>query len=575
MNRSEFYAVRFSPAPELGEWLNIAIVGQGISEKNAGIAVTDSMDRIEAAFGQDAVERVKDLCDDLNGLVAEMLAAQKRGEETQPIPTALKDLALSVAFSDRIMVFELKFDEALAMVAKKYLTGPEDIVAGVAQAAAQTDLIGAIQKKFRELLPPPVPKRTDQAAAGRSLRGSTVLLVGDADDLETVLIGELLSQGARVRIFDSSKGAAQVLEIVEAGAKPAISIKDVANKSGMDLHAVSHVLLGGAGKVQLPKGAIDRIKDVADSLGFQLGNRLPQVAGHDVVPSDLDGVEAVVYLSEAETPRAEVHSARMAVIREAKAKGAQRMVLTSTYRVYGKGRTPVHEGAPLHPETALGRYTAQLESELLQFSDEKFGVTTLRFGELYGYPKTGTQVVKAPPAGRPATANALVSRAVLEGKVSVTDTAPLPFLHVEDATRSIIAVLGAPAESVFNQTYNVGAESEHRTFGQIASRVKASLPEASIVIAAAELESGSCLLMFSKLSEHLSFRPQRTVEEGIDSAVAALQAAKASLPPPEPGAGGKEVEQPELTIDWNRLGAAKVDAEGQPTTEQSIRKKSN
>ena len=58
MSFSVFYAVRFSPAPELGEWLNVAVIGEALSEHKAGLIVTDSLGRIEAAFGTDAVDLV-------------------------------------------------------------------------------------------------------------------------------------------------------------------------------------------------------------------------------------------------------------------------------------------------------------------------------------------------------------------------------------------------------------------------------------------------------------------------------------------------------------------------------------
>ena len=106
MSVSIFYTVRFSPAPELGEWLNVAVIGECVEEQNAGVAFAGSMDRIASAFGPDAAASVQVLFRDLNGLATSFREAHRRGDPTPPIPHAIRDRALSIHFSEEIVVFE-------------------------------------------------------------------------------------------------------------------------------------------------------------------------------------------------------------------------------------------------------------------------------------------------------------------------------------------------------------------------------------------------------------------------------------------------------------------------------------
>lgn len=222
MSFSAFYAVRFSPAPELGEWLNVAVVGEGITDKKAGIVVTDSLKRIESAFGTEAVDRVVAISKDLSELVAFIAKARERGEETQPIATAMRDHALSLSFSDQIVVFEGTFQEGLASVAQKFL-GPSTTASIPESVRAETltkeedlsqdilKIAGTVHEKLvkfsRDVFPSGVSKTLNQGkrALESIVHGpnvSTVLVIGAASHLGSALIPKLVESGKRIWLME-------------------------------------------------------------------------------------------------------------------------------------------------------------------------------------------------------------------------------------------------------------------------------------------------------------------------------------------------------------------------------------
>ena len=361
MSLSVFYAVRFSPAPELGEWLNVAVVGEGISEHQAGIIVAESAARIEAAFGAEAVERVKAICDDLTSQVAEMVRAHERGEETKPIPTAMRDHALSLSFSDQIVVFEGTFEEALGAIAKKYLAS-KDAAESEAQSSAQT------------------------AGAGQE------------NDLAriTEMFQSRLSQFSRA-IFP--EGASKV---IAQGQK---AIENIVHGSD----AATVLVVGGGGH-----------------LGSALLPKLTSSQNHQLATS-MQGVDVVVFIPDSDARScSERISAAIACANSAKAGGVERFVFADTYRLSDE-------------------VIAHLEEELHGLGDDRFVVTILRLGELYGHGEStqwfGDLHDEDGQLHDHPAVNVLTVKAILHGEVSAIETGPRPFLHVEDAAvMSIMAV---------------------------------------------------------------------------------------------------------------------------------------
>lgn len=546
-----FYAVRFSPAPELGEWLNVAVVGEGITERRAGLIVTQSLDRVASAFGEEAVERVNAICRDLEDRVVAITLAHKRGEEAPTIPSSVKDMALSVVFSEQIVVFEGAFEEALRNIAKKYLPPQQEPLTEanrIQQAAgnrpvsvgdADNDffrIAGSLQEKLTNLsritVPPVVAKSIEQGK--KALEGivqppttPTVLVVGRIGHLTSALIPELLDGGHHVRHFDPYTERVMPGEDISGTRSTRTSIAEVAAQAGVTALTASKVLLGELGGSRVSDSTIERIKDAARRLGYSTGLK---DADHDVA-SMLNGVDVVVCVADSapDIADAQGHPARLKrFAEEAKSHGVRRFVIASSCHVYGKGSDTFHEESPLNPATSTGKRSAEIEHHLNSLSDDSFAVTVLRFGDLYGYRNESTwfgdleQMSTTNPHDM--SVNVLAAKAALEGKLSVVDSQRRPFVHVDDAVGSILAVLSRSADETNGQIYNVGSDDQIRTIGEVAQLIRQFMPEAGIHVVEGDIEDAPCEVSFEKVSVQLGYVPQKSLEDGIAQVLAVLEA---------------------------------------------------
>ena len=394
MSFSAFYAVRFSPAPELGEWLNVAVVGEGISEHKAGIIVTDSMQRIEAAFGADAAERVRGICQDLTHLVAAMASAHDRGETTQPIPTAMKDQALSLSFSEQIVVFEGSFEDALSSIAMKYLS-PTEIETSQAnqlevliseRPKAENDresdlsrIASSIQSRLakfsREVFPATIAKSLEQGqkAIESMVHGqevSTVLVIGGAGHLGSALLPRLVNSGKRVRQLDPKESGSAVVEMLHPNVSRGISIAEVAKKSGVSLGSVTEVLSGATDKLRVSPKTADRIREIANTLGYRADD--PGLTSHqsDDVETSMEGVDIVIYIPDGGLEHLATDSEALSdgkvYAKTAKELGVKRFVFVGSCQPGEKDNSG-------------------LEQELHELADDAFTITLLQLGDLYGH----------------------------------------------------------------------------------------------------------------------------------------------------------------------------------------------
>lgn len=123
MATSSFYAVRFSPWPDLGEWLNIAVIGESLDEGRVEVTFPRSDERIRLAFGEDSIVRVNRIRSTLSRFATTRQSAILAGGDPQ-VPSVgemFVDRALSVQLSPEIVVTGKDFEDALASVSATYL----------------------------------------------------------------------------------------------------------------------------------------------------------------------------------------------------------------------------------------------------------------------------------------------------------------------------------------------------------------------------------------------------------------------------------------------------------------------
>ena len=196
----------------------------------------------------------------------------------------------------------------------------------------------------------------------------------------------------------------------------------------------------------------------------------------DVVAEDFEGGDAIVHLAAlSNDPMGELDrgltlrinfEASVRLARLAKEMGIQRFLFASSCSMYGSspGQT-VDEDAPFNPRTAYALSKVKTEEALSQLADTSFSPTYLRNATAYGLsPKLRFDLVL----------NNLVEWAMTTGQINVmSDGTPWrPLVHVEDIADAFIAVLEAPIQTIHNQAFNVGQDSENYQVRRIAEAVR-------------------------------------------------------------------------------------------------------
>jgi nucleoside-diphosphate-sugar epimerase len=99
-----------------------------------------------------------------------------------------------------------------------------------------------------------------------------------------------------------------------------------------------------------------------------------------------------------------------------------------------------------------------------------------------------------------------------------------PYVHVADAARAVRMVLGAPAEQVAGEVFNVGDTHENYTKADIVRILRDRLGQVDVRRVEVAEDPRDYRVSFAKIERELGFTASRTVPEGIDEVIAALSA---------------------------------------------------
>lgn len=205
--------------------------------------------------------------------------------------------------------------------------------------------------------------------------------------------------------------------------------------------------------------------------------------------------------------------------RVAKYAGVKRFVFFSSCSLYGTAKSgAAGEDAPMEPVTPYGESKARAEEGLTRLADEHFTPTYLRHATAYGpSPRLRLDIV----------ANQLSALAITTGNVRLhSDGTPWrPLVHVEDMSRTCLAVLEAPRELVHNEAFNVGRDEDNLQVRDIAAMVCAAVPGAKLSLApGAGPDRRDYRVDFSKLrSTFPQLQLSHTVADGVVELVEAYQ----------------------------------------------------
>lgn len=250
----------------------------------------------------------------------------------------------------------------------------------------------------------------------------------------------------------------------------------------------------------------------------------------EVSREDLKDIDAVIHLAAlSNDPTGALnpgltddinHVASVNLARIAKEGGVERYLFSSSCSMYGiaSSHEMVTETSPFNPATAYARSKVDTERDVSKMATDSFAPVFLRNGTAYGI---------TPNLRMDLVLNNLVGWAFTTGQIKImSDGTPWrPIIHVEDITNAFIAALEAPLDSVNNQAFNVGENSENYQIKDMAEAVNRTVPSCNITYS---MEHGSdsrtYKVDFSKIKRTLpKFKPKWNLEKGAKELYSAFK----------------------------------------------------
>ena len=282
--------------------------------------------------------------------------------------------------------------------------------------------------------------------------------------------------------------------------------------SGHEVRVLDALLFGGEGLLglfghqgfELAKGDVRSREDVADALeDVDAVVHLAALVGEPACAAD-PAVTRDVNLAAVEQ-----------IVRLSLERGISRFIFASTCSNYGitDRSMTADEDTPLRPISLYAETKVAAEQRVLQASTKQLATTVLRFATIYGL---------APRPRFDLLVNELVRDAVCGREITVYGAeAWRPFLHVADAARAVLAVVGASDPSVAGSVFNVGGGNH--TKGQLTEIVVEAVPDARVAMSPSRQDPRDYRVAFDRIRERIGFRAERDVRSGVSEMVEALR----------------------------------------------------
>lgn len=311
-------------------------------------------------------------------------------------------------------------------------------------------------------------RRADQAV--RRTVGS-VLLIGGAGYLGSVLARRLLQAGYRVRAFD---------RLLFGGRREGESLQPVLAHTDFEL------VRGDLRHIDEAVAALDGM-DACILLAAIVGDPASKANPRETIGTNLVAAQA---LAEA-----------------CRYQQINRFLYASTCSVYGLGGALLDESSPLAPVSLYARTKIGSEQGILGLADQNFAPCCLRLSTLYG---------PSPRMRFDLVLNTFVLKAFAEHRIVVKGGQQWrPLLHVRDAARAFQLALEAPIECVRGQTFNVGSDAQNYQILALGQLVCQLLPNVQLVLEDGGQDRRDYRVSFGKIERELHFRTRETIEGAI------------------------------------------------------------
>ena len=301
-----------------------------------------------------------------------------------------------------------------------------------------------------------------------------VLVIGGAGYIGSALIPKLLDAGHQVRLLD----------LMLFGDEPLRHVADHPN-------------------LELVNGDFRHVENVLEAVrGMDTVIHLGAIVG-----------DPACNLDENLTIDVNLSATRM-IGELAKAAGVTRFIFASTCSVYGACDELLDERSVVRPISLYGQTKVASEHVLWQMATDRFKPTVVRFATIYGLSgRTRFDLV----------VNLLAAKAKIEGRITVFGGDQWrPFVHVDDAGRAVAMLADAPLELVGGEIFNVGSNDQNYTITQVGELVHEQVISAELEINTEDTDRRNYRVDFSKIRNQINFKPQWTVQQGIEQVLEAI-----------------------------------------------------
>jgi len=297
----------------------------------------------------------------------------------------------------------------------------------------------------------------------------TVLVIGGAGYIGSVLVRKLLDRGYKVRVIDTLLYGDE-------------SIKDLFGKPNFEFI----------------KGDTRHVEDLTSAM---------HSSGAVVHLAELVGDPACAL--DAKYTKENNLFATMLVAQICKHLMINKLVYMSSCSVYGASKDEefLDEGSSLNPVSLYARMKLESESSLLSLVDDNFSPCILRLATVFGF------------SNRPRfdlVVNTLTAKAVTEGKIEIHGGEQWrPNVHVTDVCEAIIKVLEAQNDVVRGKVFNVGSNAQNYRIKDLGELVVKNVPGTKIVYKENASDKRNYRVSFDLIEKTLGFKAKKTVEDGI------------------------------------------------------------